>query len=121
MSSLLNVVDSVAGSPNIQAKVATQMFLDMWRDQFRSNPSVRDIFDRQTAEDIKVQRGDLDLPDTDVSSLPKIDMPVPADTEQPNSDTKQDARDRKSEQAEKERDMKKAENDGDDPIRGLLG
>lgn len=121
MSSLLSVIDSVAGSPNVQVKVNTDLFLDMWRDQFRSNPSVRDIFDRQTAEDIKVQRGDLDLPDTDVSSLPKIDMPVPADTEQPNSDTKQDARDRKSEQAEKERDMKKAENDGDDPIRGLLG
>ena len=123
MSSLLSVIDSVAGSPNVQVKVITDNFLDMWRDQFRSNPSVRDIFAKQTAEDIKIQRGDLDLPDTTTSTLPKIEVPVQAETPQeaPNSDTKEDARERKSEQAEKERNMKKAENDGDDPIRGLLG
>lgn len=123
MSSLLSVIDSVAGSPNVQVKVITDNFLDMWRDQFRSNPSVRDIFAKQTAEDIKIQRGDLDLPDTTTSTLPKIEVPVQAETpkEEPNSDTKEDARERKSEQAEKERNMKKAENDGDDPIRGLLG
>lgn len=123
MSSLLSVIDSVAGSPNVQVKVITDNFLDMWRDQFRSNPSVRDIFAKQTAEDIKIQRGDLDLPDTTTSTLPKIEVPVQAETpeEVPNSDTKEDARERKSEQAEKERNMKKAENDGDDPIRGLLG
>ena len=123
MSSLLSVIDSVAGSPNVQVKVITDNFLDMWRDQFRSNPSVRDIFAKQTAEDIKIQRGDLDLPDTTTSTLPKIEVPVQAETpeEAPNSDTKEDARERKSEQAEKERNMKKAENDGDDPIRGLLG
>ena len=123
ISSLLSVIDSVAGSPNVQVKVITDNFLDMWRDQFRSNPSVRDIFAKQTAEDIKIQRGDLDLPDTTTSTLPKIEVPVQAETpeEEPNSDTKEDARERKSEQAEKERNMKKAENDGDDPIRGLLG
>ena len=123
MSSLLSVIDSVAGSPNIEVKVITDNFLGMWRDQFRSNPSVRDIFERQTAEDIKIQRGDLDLPDTSTSTVPKIEVPVQADEqpEAPNSDTKEDARERKSEQAEKERNMKKAENDGDDPIRGLLG
>ena len=123
MSSLLSVIDSVAGSPNVQVKVITDNFLDMWRDQFRSNPSVRDIFAKQTAEDIKIQRGDLDLPDTTTSTLPKIEVPVQAETpeEAPNSDTKEDVRERKSEQAEKERNMKKAENDGDDPIRGLLG
>ena len=123
MSSLLSVIDSVAGSPNVQVKVITDNFLDMWRDQFRSNPSVRDIFAKQTAEDIKIQRGDLDLPDTTTSTLPKIEVPVQAETpeEEPNSDTKEDARERKSEQAEKERNMKKAENDGDDPIRRLLG
>ena len=115
MSSLLSVIDSVAGSPNVQVKVITDNFLDMWRDQFRSNPSVRDIFAKQTAEDIKIQRGDLDLPDTTTSTLPKIEVPVQAETpeEAPNSDTKEDARERKSEQAEKERNMKKAENDGD--------
>ena len=123
MSSLLSVIDSVAGSPNVQVKVITDNFLDMWRDQFRSNPSVRDIFAKQTAEDSKIQRGDLDFPDTTTSTLPKIEVPVQAETpeEEPNSDTKEDARERKSEQAEKERNMKKAENDGDDPIRGLLG
>ena len=123
MSSLLSVIDSVAGSPNIEVKVITDNFLGMWRDQFRSNPSVRDIFERQTAEDIKIQRGDLDLPDTSTSTVPKIEVPVQADEqpEAPNSDTKEDARERKSEQAEKERNMKKAKNDGDDPIRGLLG
>lgn len=123
MSSLLSVIDSVAGSPNIEVKVITDNFLGMWRDQFRSNPSVRDIFERQTAEDIKIQRGDLDLPDTSTSTVPKIEVPIQADEqpEGPNSDTKEDVRERKSEQAEKERNMKKAENDGDDPIRGLLG
>lgn len=118
MSSLLNVVDSVAGSPNIQTKVSTDNFLDMWRDQFRSNPSVRDIFLPQTAEDIQNQRDDLDLPDNSVPNTPKISVPVPTEQPEEEQDTEYD---RKTEQTKKEVAMKKAENDGDDPIRGLLG
>lgn len=118
MSSLLNVIDSTAGSPNIQVKANTDHFLDMWRDQFRNNPSVRDIFEKQTAEDIQVQRSDLDLPDITTTNVPTMNLPVPADSEE---DANQIERDRKSEESKKKRMMDKAENDGDDPIRGLLG
>lgn len=126
MSSLLSVVDSVAGSPNIDVKVSTDAFLEMWQSQFRNTPSVRNVFVKQTAEDIKVQRGDLGLPDSDeTTELPKIEVPVQQDNvekeEEAEANFKEEARDRKSEQAEKERNMKKAENDGDDAIRGLLG
>ena len=118
MSSLLSVIDSTAGSPNILVKANTDKFLDLWRDQFRNNPSVRDIFESQTPEDIQIQRADLDLPDTSVKNVPTMELPVPPD--QPE-DTKQQERNRESDQATKERKMKQAENDGDDPIRGLLG
>lgn len=117
MSSLLNVIDSVAGSPNIQAKVATQMFLDMWRDQFRNQPLVRDIFAAQTADDIATQRGDLGLPDNTLPKTPQLELPVP----NAQGDARQAERDKKSEQAKKDRKVAKAENDGDDAIRGLLG
>ena len=119
MSSLLNVVDSVAGSPNIQAKVATQMFLDMWRDQFRNNPLIRDIFVAQTQDEINVQRADLDLPDNTTPNVPQLQMPVPPAT--PDGDPNESERKKKSEQAKKDRKVAKAENDGDDAIRGLLG
>ena len=119
MSSLLNVVDSVAGSPNIQAKVATQMFLDMWRDQFRNNPLIRDIFVAQTQDEINIQRADLDLPDSTTPNVPQLQMPVPPAT--PDGDPNESERKKKSEQAKKDRKVAKAENDGDDAIRGLLG
>ena len=119
MSSLLNVVDSVAGSPNIQAKVATQMFLDMWRDQFRNNPLIRDIFVAQTQDEINIQRADLDLPDNTTPNVPQLQMPVPPAT--PDGDPNESERKKKSEQAKKDRKVAKAENDGDDAIRGLLG
>lgn len=118
MSSLLGVIDSIAGSPNIQAKVTTQMFLDMWRDQFRNNPLVRDIFVAQTQDEINTQRGDLGLPDKTTPSVPQLQLPVPPPT--PEDDPKEAERKKKSEQSKKDRKVAKAENDGDDAIRGLL-
>lgn len=119
MSSILNVVDSVAGSPNIQAKVATQMFLDMWRDQFRNNPLIRDIFIAQTQDEINTQRNDLGLPDNTTNNLPQLELPVPP--QQSSEDPNEAERKKKSEQSKKDRKVAKAENDGDDAIRGLLG
>lgn len=119
MSSMLGVIDSVAGSPNIQAKVTTQMFLDMWRDQFRNNPLIRDIFSAQTPDEINSQRSDLGLPDKTTPNVPQIELPVPS--AQTPDDPNEAERKKKSEQSKKERKVAKAENDGDDAIRGLLG
>lgn len=52
MSSLVNVIDSVAGSPNIPAKVNGDQFLEFWRVQMEKNPHIRNIFTPMTEEEM---------------------------------------------------------------------
>lgn len=117
MASLVNVVDSVAGSPNMEAKVASKIFIEMWREQFRNNPLVRDIFSLQTPAEVDQKRADLELPDRNTQNTPKVQIPV----QQPVQDPKQKARDIKSDATAKQRKRDKAENDGDDEIRASFG
>ena len=53
MNSMVNVIDSVAASPNIPAKVKGQQFLQYWHTQFEKNPFIRDIFEMMSEEEMK--------------------------------------------------------------------
>jgi hypothetical protein len=44
MSSMVGVIDSVAASPNIPAKVNGEEFLEYWRTQMEKDPHIRNIF-----------------------------------------------------------------------------
>lgn len=116
MGSLLSVIDNVAGSPNLPIKVRGEQFIEMWEEQLRNNPHVRDMLEIMTPEEIQQQREDNDLNGSLEPKIPMITVQQPAE----NPDEAQARRDRNSEQSEKKRKAAKAENDGDDPARDLL-
>ena len=119
MGSLLSVIENVAGSPHIPIKVRAEQFVEMWEEQLRNNPHVRDMFELMSQTEIEQQRVDNGLepgaPEGD--DLPKIQVQQ-ADPE--NLDQAQARRERNSEISAKKRKQAKAENDGDDPARDIL-
>jgi hypothetical protein len=119
MGSLLSVIENVAGSPHIPIKVRAAQFVEMWEEQLRNNPHVRDMFELMSQTEIEQQRVDNGLepgaPEGD--DLPKIQVQQ-ADPE--NLDQAQARRERNSEISAKKRKQAKAENDGDDPARDIL-
>lgn len=64
MSSMVTVIDSVASSPNIPAKVHGENFLQYWYTEMEKNPFLRDIFKMMTPEEMKAQYGPDMEPDT---------------------------------------------------------
>lgn len=116
MASLLNVIDTVAGSPNIPVNVVAQHFIDMWADQMRNNPPVRDVFKLQTADEIAQSRRDNDLEDVNTNNVPTKVIPIGQDNGDTSAEIEQAERERnnRSKKATKDRKKAQAENDGDD-------
>lgn len=116
MASILNVIDTVAGSPNIPVKVLADKFISMWTDQMRNNPPVRDVFELMTESDIEQARADNGLPTSGTDNTPKKVISVADANSNAEEDIKQAERERnnRSDKAVKDRKKAKAENDGDD-------
>ena len=57
MSNMVQVIDSVSGSPNIPAKVKGQQFLQYWYTEFEKNPFLRTILEPMTEEEMQAQYG----------------------------------------------------------------
>jgi hypothetical protein len=53
MSSMVNVIDTIASSPNIPAKVNGDKFLEYWKVQMEKDPHIRNIFDILSEEEMK--------------------------------------------------------------------
>ena len=53
MSSMVNVIDTIASSPNIPAKVNGDQFLEYWKVQMEKDPHIRNIFDILSEEEMK--------------------------------------------------------------------
>lgn len=53
MSSMVNVIDTIASSPNIPAKVNGDQFLEYWKTQMEKDPHIRNIFDILSEEEMK--------------------------------------------------------------------
>ena len=64
MSNMVQVIDSVSGSPNIPAKVNGQQFLQYWTTEFEKNPFLRSILEPMTEEEMRAQFGDDMRPNT---------------------------------------------------------
>lgn len=117
MGSLLAVIDNVAGSPHLPIKVNPQKFVDMWQEQLRNNPHIRDVFSLMTTEEYEQNREDNGLEPNAKGALPtkRVLKQTP--------DEAQNARDAKSAKAKTDRKKAKAENDGEDAdeIRDVFG
>ena len=64
MSNMVQVIDSVSGSPNIPAKVNGQQFLQYWTTQFEKNPFLRNVIEMMTPEEMQQQYGPDMQPNT---------------------------------------------------------
>ena len=57
MSNAVNLIDGIAASPNIPAKIKGDNFLQYWYAELEKNPFLRSIFDKMTPEEMKAQYG----------------------------------------------------------------
>ena len=55
MSNAVNLIDGIASSPNIPAKVKGEQFLQYWYSELEKNPFLRSIFEKMTPEEMKAQ------------------------------------------------------------------
>lgn len=64
MSNMLNVIDTVAASPNIPAKVKSDQFFQYWYAQMEKDPHLRDILEPMSEEEMQQQYGPDMTPNT---------------------------------------------------------
>lgn len=57
MSTAVNLIDDIAASPNIPAKVKGDNFLQYWYAELEKNPFLRSIFEKMTPEEMQAQYG----------------------------------------------------------------
>ena len=72
MSNMIGVIDNVAASPNIPAKVKGDQFLQYWYAELEKNPFLRNILEPMTEEEMQAQYGaDMEPNTGDEGDLPK--------------------------------------------------
>ena len=123
MSSLLAVIDNVAGSPHLPIKVRPEKFIRMWQEQLRNNPHIRDMFDLMTAAEHEQNREDSGLEPNTEPKLPTKTVISTNDSLVKDADNADATRKRNSQIAKTDRKRAQAENDGDDAdkVRDVLG
>lgn len=57
MNNMVNVIDAIAGSPSIPAKINGNNFLQYWYTQMEKDPFLRSVFDPMTEEEMQQQYG----------------------------------------------------------------
>lgn len=57
MQSMVSVIDTIASSPNIPAKVKGDQFLEYWRTQMEKDPHIRNMFEIMSEEEIQQMYG----------------------------------------------------------------
>lgn len=79
VGSLVNVIDTVAASPNIPAKVMGEKFIDLWKEQMKRYPTIRNVFELMTPEEQREYNNNVLGIDNDMNTESDIDL-----TEEPN-------------------------------------
>jgi len=78
MQSMVSVIDTVASSPNIPAKVKGEQFLEYWRTQMEKDPHIREMFEIMSEEEIRQMQGIPDMDgqgvDADGNAMPPPDQ-----------------------------------------------
>ena len=64
MSSMLNVIETIAGSANIPAKVRGEEFIEYWKAQMEKDPHMRNMFEMMTEEEMQMKFGQDGMPGT---------------------------------------------------------
>ena len=64
MSNAVNLIDGIAASPNIPAKVKGEQFMQYWYAELEKNPFLRSIFEKMTPEEMRAQYGSDMEPNT---------------------------------------------------------
>ena len=64
MSSMLNVIETIAGSANIPAKVKGDEFIEYWKTQMEKDPHMRNMFEMMTEEEMQMKFGQDGMPGT---------------------------------------------------------
>ena len=64
MSNAVNLIDGIAASPNIPAKVKGEQFMQYWYAELEKNPFLRSIFEPMTEEEMRNQYGSDMEPNT---------------------------------------------------------
>ena len=96
MQSMVGVIDTVASSPNIPAKVKGEQFLEYWRTQMEKDPHIREMFEIMSDEEIKQMQG-IPNPEDDGNAMPPPDeapqeiqtIPVKGDQQQKQAEAPQ--------------------------------
>ena len=57
MSSMVSVIDTIAASSNIPAKVVGEEFIEYWKVQMEKDPHIRNILEVMTPEEMKEAYG----------------------------------------------------------------
>lgn len=77
MQSMVSVIDTVASSPNIPAKVKGEQFLEYWQTQMEKDPHIRNMFEIMSEEEIRQMQGIPDMDgqgvDADGNTMPPPD------------------------------------------------
>ena len=74
MGSMLHVIDSIAASPNIPAKINGDEFLEYWAEQMEKDPHMRKMFDLMTPEEMAQMYGPVQPEEGE--EAPKQEQPV---------------------------------------------
>ncbi len=63
-SSMVSVIDTISGSPNIPVKVKGEEFLNYWKVQMEKDPHIRNIFEMMSEEEMQQLYGSDGIPKT---------------------------------------------------------
>ena len=69
MSSMVQVIDTIAQSPHIPAKVNGDQFLEYWQSQMEKDPHIRNIFELMSPEEMERFYGPDGIPNTGDETL----------------------------------------------------
>ncbi len=96
MQSMVSVIDTVASSPNIPAKVKGEQFLEYWRTQMEKDPHIRNMFEIMSEEEIRQMQGIPDMDgqgaDADGNAMPPPDQAPQEIQTVPNKGEQQQAK-----------------------------
>ena len=64
MSSMVSVLDTIAASQNIPAKIVGKEFIEYWKAQMEKDPHIRNVIEEMTEEEMQQQYGPDGMPNT---------------------------------------------------------
>lgn len=95
-SSMVEVIDTIASSPNIPVKVKGKFFLNWWQTQMEKNPEIRDMFELMSEEEMEKFYGPDGIPNTGDETLNKS-----AEQDSSEQEEQQPKQERKEENSQK--------------------